>query len=225
MTERPRPPQSGELPGSLPIFPLTGCILLPGGQLPLNIFEPRYLEMCRDAMAGERVIGMVQPTDPQDAAQCPAVYATGCAGRITGFEETDDNRFLITLTGLCRFEIAEELPMTHRYREVRATWTPFAQDLEACRCKLDRSALIPTLESYFGCCGLTADWETIAGTPDHCLVTSLAMICPFSASEKQALLECHDTTERSALLVALMEMAAAAGGRLGGMGDAPVTRH
>ncbi len=219
MTDDPLPPQPGELPNSLPIFPLAGCILLPGGQLPLNIFEPRYLDMCRNAMAGERIIGMVQPTDPQDAAECPAIYSTGCAGRITEFEETDDNRFLITLTGLCRFNIDEELPMTHLYREVRAAWSPFARDLEACPCTLDRSELIPTLETYFGCCGLTADWETIAGTPDHCLVTSLAMICPFSATEKQALLECRDTTERSALLVALMEMAAAAGG------DAPVTRH
>ena len=220
MTERPLPTQPGDLPSRLPIFPLAGCILLPGGQLPLNIFEPRYLDMCRDAMAGERIIGMVQPTDPDDAGRAPAVYATGCAGRIAEFEETDDNRFLITLTGLCRFAIAEELPMTHRYREVRAAWAPFARDLEACRCKLDRSALIPTLETYFGCCGLTADWETIAATPDHCLVTSLAMICPFSCTEKQALLECRDTTERSTLLVALMEMAAAAGG-----GDAPATRH
>ena len=220
MTDGPLLTQPDELPSSLPIFPLAGCILLPGGQLPLNIFEPRYLEMCRAAMANEKIIGMVQPTDPRDAAEFPAVYATGCAGRITEFEETDDNHFLITLTGLCRFDIVEELPITHRYREARAAWTPFAQDLEACRCKLDRDALIPMLETYFGCCGLAADWDTIAGTPDHCLVTLLAMICPFSASEKQALLECRDTTERSVLLVALMQMAVAAGG-----GDAPVTRH
>ena len=211
--------QPGKLPSRLPIFPLAGCILLPGGQLPLNIFEPRYLEMCRDALAGEKIIGMVQPTDPEDSAAAPAVYATGCAGRITEFEKTDDNRFLITLTGLCRFEIAEELPMTHPYRKVRAAWAPFARDLEAFGCKLDRGALIPTLETYFSCCGLTADWDTIAGTPDHCLVTSLAMICPFSATEKQALLECRDTTERSALLVVLMEMVTAGGD------DVPVTRH
>jgi Lon protease-like protein len=219
MTDAPLPVQPDELPSRLPIFPLAGCILLPGGQLPLNIFEPRYLDMCREAMAGEQIIGMVQPIDPNDTAENPSVYATGCAGRIIEFEEADDNRFLITLRGLCRFEIAEELSMHHRYREVCAAWTPFAQDLKSCRCTLDRDDLIPRLETYFNRCGLKVDWEVIAETPDHCLVTSLAMICPFMPTEKQALLECPDTAARSDLLVTLMEMATASNG------EAPVTRH
>ena len=215
-SDSPRPAEV--LPASMPIFPLAGCILLPGGRLPLNIFEPRYLDMCHDALAGERIIGMVQPTDPNDGCEKPAVYETGCAGRITDFSETDDDRFLITLTGISRFRIAEELPTTKRYREIRASWEPFSQDLNACPCLLNRSQLIPALENYFACCGLTADWEAIEQTPDHCLVTSLAMICPFSPTEKQALLECRDAAERSTLMLALMEMASF------GDGDG-VTRH
>src|ERR1700756_1635001 len=104
------------LPSMLPIFPLTGVLLLPRGRLPLNIFEPRYWAMTRDALAGERLIGMVQPSDPGVAAENPPVYPTGCAGRITSFSETDDGRFLITLTGISRFRIREELPLLEGYR-------------------------------------------------------------------------------------------------------------
>src|ERR1700756_1699982 len=104
------------LPSMLPIFPLTGVLLLPRGRLPLNIFEPRYLAMTRDALAGERLIGMVQPSDPRAPGDNPPVYPTGCAGRITSFSETDDGRFLITLTGISRFRIREELPLLEGYR-------------------------------------------------------------------------------------------------------------
>src|SRR5215469_1964214 len=117
------------LPSILPIFPLTGVLLLPRGRLPLNIFEPRYLAMTRDALAGERLIGMVQPSDLAAAGNNPPVYLTGCAGRITSFTETDDGRFLITLTGISRFRIHEELPLVEGYRRVVPDWEPFARDL------------------------------------------------------------------------------------------------
>src|SRR5215831_831746 len=117
------------LPTIIPIFPLTGVLLLPRGRLPLNIFEPRYLAMTRDALAGERLIGMVQPSDPTASGSNPPVYPTGCAGRITSFSETDDGRFLITLTGACRFRIREELPLLEGYRRVVPEWNGFARDL------------------------------------------------------------------------------------------------
>src|SRR6202050_1803467 len=121
-------PFTGSLPAPLPIFPLPGVLLLPRGRLPLNIFEPRYLAMTRDAMAGERLIGMVQPSDPPIRDLNPAVYPTGCAGRITGFSETEDGRLLITLTGISRFRIKEELPLLSGYRRVVAEWDDFADD-------------------------------------------------------------------------------------------------
>src|SRR5205085_10260131 len=119
------------LPDILPIFPLTGVLLLPRGRLPLNIFEPRYLAMTRGALAGDRLIGMVQPRDPTASGGNPRVYPTGCAGRITSFSETEDGRFLITLTGTCRFRIREELPLLEGYRRVVPEWSEFARDLES----------------------------------------------------------------------------------------------
>src|SRR5438046_8763676 len=118
------------LPDTLPIFPLTGVLLLPRGRLPLNIVEPRYPAMTRDALAGERLIGMVQPSDPSTSGRNPPVYPTGCAGRITSFSETEDGRFLITLTGTSRFRIREELPLLEGYRRVVPDWQEFARDLE-----------------------------------------------------------------------------------------------
>ena len=140
------------LPATLPIFPLAGVLLLPHGQLPLNIFEPRYLAMVSEAMSGARLIGMVQPVRPEDeGGEAPAVYGTGCAGRITGFEETDDGRFLITLTGLCRFDIAEELPLDESgFRPVRADYSRFAADLdEPAACRVNRDRLLMALDAFF----------------------------------------------------------------------------
>src|SRR5437879_5895899 len=118
------------LPAILPIFPLTGVLLLPRGRLPLNIFEPRYLAMTRGALGGERLIGMVQPSDPTVGGMNPPVYPIGCAGRLTQFSETDDGRFLITLTGVSRFRISEELPLLEGYRRVVPDWWPFGHDRE-----------------------------------------------------------------------------------------------
>ncbi len=208
-------PRSGvsALPETLPIFPLAGVLLLPRGRLPLNIFEPRYLAMARDAMTGNHVIGMVQPLDPQQEGEtAPAVYTTGCAGRVTDFEETDDGRYLITLTGLCRFAIVGELPLSEAgYRRVQATYESYAGDLDApAEESVERGQLLRALQSCFAeDDDVAVDWESIERTPSDNLVTSLAMMLPFSPSEKQALLEARDLAERASILVALMEMMAA----------------
>jgi uncharacterized protein len=194
---------------TLPIFPLPGVLLLPRGQLPLNIFEPRYLAMTRDALAGDRLIGMVQPSDPhQSLAGSPPVYPTGCAGRITSFSETEDGRFLITLTGLCRFRIATELPLEKGYRRVAPQWDEFARDLRSGRGpEFDRERLIRGLRAYFERHQIKAEWDAISSVPGERLVTSIAMVCPFEPSEKQALLEAPDLEARAQLLTAIVEMA------------------
>ncbi len=214
MSDQPGPREEIALPDILPIFPLTGVLLLPRGRLPLNIFEPRYLAMTRDALGGERLIGMVQPSDPQDDGRGggglnPPVYPVGCAGRVTQFSETDDGRFLITLTGVSRFRIREELPLLEGYRRVVPDWQPFAHDRErAGKPDFDRERLIRGLKGYFAQRQIQADFEAIEKAPSEYLVTSLAMACPFAPSEKQALLEAADPDERARLLTTLVEMAA-----------------
>ena len=196
------------LPAILPIFPLTGVLLLPRGRLPLNIFEPRYLAMTRDALAGDRVIGMVQPSDPGASGDNPPVYPTGCAGRITSFAETEDERFLITLTGTCRFRIRDELPLLEGYRRVVPEWSGFARDLASeAEPAFDRERLMRGLKGYFQQHQISADWGAINSVPGERLVTSVAMVCPFEPSEKQALLEASGLNERARLLTAMVEMA------------------
>jgi len=202
------------LPEIIPIFPLTGVLLLPRGRLPLNIFEPRYLAMTKDALGGERLIGMVQPSDPQDdnrgrgGATNPPVYPIGCAGRITAFSETDDGRNLVTLTGVSRFRIRDELPLLGGYRRVVADWAPFARDRDPMdEPGFDRARFALALKGYFAQRQISADWEAIEKAPGEHLLTSIAMLCPFAPSEKQALLEAADLEERARLLVALIEMA------------------
>ena len=196
------------LPAILPIFPLTGVLLLPRGRLPLNIFEPRYLAMTRDALAGDRLIGMVQPSDPGASGDNPPVYPTGCAGRITSFAETEDERFLITLTGTCRFRIGDELPLLEGYRRVVPEWSGFARDLDSeDEPAFDRERLMRGLKGYFQQHQISADWGAINSVPGERLVTSVAMVCPFEPSEKQALLEASDLNERARLLTAMVEMA------------------
>lgn len=203
---------SGEpsFPEILPIFPLTGVLLLPRGRLPLNIFEPRYLAMTRDAMEGERLLGMVQPSDPPIREMNPAVYPTGCAGRITSFSETEDGRFLIMLTGVSRFRIKEELPLLSGYRRVVADWDDFAADRAPDEAGFDRARLTRGLRTFFSQRQVEADWAAIDQAPGEHLVTSIAMMCPFAPNEKQALLEAKDLGERARLLTALIEMIASA---------------
>jgi Lon protease-like protein len=217
MSEAPGPGARAARPEVLPIFPLTGTLLLPRGRLPLNIFEPRYLAMVRDALGGERLIGMVQPSEPQDdnrgprgaGGANPPVYPIGCAGRVTQFSEADDGRFLVTLTGVSRFRITEELPLLSGYRRIVPDWSPFEHDRDVPETpEFDRARLIRGLQSYFAQRQLSADWSAVEKAPSEHLVTSLAMACPFAPSEKQALLEAPDLVERAKLLTTLVEMAA-----------------
>ena len=209
-------PAYEDLPRVLPIFPLEGVLLLPGGRLPLNIFEPRYLAMFDDAVASNRLIGMIQPSEECRGETAPKVYETGCVGRITSFTETDDGRYLVTLCGLIRFDVVRELP-SRSYRLVEPDFTRFANDLQEDRSEIDRDRLMRVLSAYFEANAIEGDWEAIEQTGDERLVTSLAMICPLGAPEKQALLESMTLTERAEALVAIMEMAThgSAGGRDG----------
>lgn len=208
MTRSFTDPPSCRLPRELPVFPLSGVLLLPRGRLPLNIFEPRYRAMVEDAMAGDRVIGMVQPADPACRSKAPALYPIGCAGRITRFEETGDGRYLITLTGVSRFTIRRELDEVRGYRRVEADWQRFATDPQPpSPADLDRGRLLEGLKGFFTLHGMSASWESLACAPDDLLISSLAMICPFEPCEKQALLEAPDLAERGKLLITLIEMA------------------
>ena len=209
-------PQSSQqiLPSVLPIFPLTGVLLLPRGQLPLNIFEPRYLAMVDDTLGQDgmrgRMIGMVQPQEAADEAnqENPAVYETGCAGRIVSFSETGDGRYHIVLLGVSRFKILEELELKRGYRRVRPAFDSYSRDLSVEDVSLpERDKRLKIVQSYFSLNKIEADWSSVEGAPDEPLVTSLSMLCPFAPSEKQALLECSSLQERSALLISLMEMA------------------
>ncbi|MBM3558322.1 MAG: peptidase S16 [Alphaproteobacteria bacterium] len=199
------------LPAELPIFPLTGALLLPRGRLPLNIFEPRYLAMVENALGAGRLIGMVQPRVPGEAGLSvddgTAIYPVGCAGRITSFQETEDGRFVLSLSGVCRFAIAAELPGRHGYRQVRADWSRWAADMagDGVEDGIDRTSLLAALRGYFTRHGIDTDWAAVERTPTDRLVTMVAMGCPFAPQEKQALLEAPDLAARTALLRDLAE--------------------
>lgn len=200
--------RAADLPQVIPIFPLDGALLLPGGDLPLQIFEPRYLNMVDDAMAGDRMIGMVQTKPGGDRAR-PNLAAIGCAGRITAFAETADGRYLITLTGICRFETGDELTARTPYRQIRARFEPFAADLATSAeppPDLDRTRFAKALKRYLNHRELDIDWETASGAPVEALVTSLSMGLPFEPAEKQALLEARGLPERFNALTALLEI-------------------
>ncbi|MDX9861812.1 MAG: LON peptidase substrate-binding domain-containing protein [Rhodospirillales bacterium] len=202
------------LPETLPVFPLGGALLLPRAKLPLNIFEPRYLNMLEDALAGPRTIGMIQPRAavdhpvPDDAL----LYGIGCAGRITSFSETADGRYLITLTGISRFAVVREVEMTRGYRRVAADYRPFAGDLGEETGKVaGRDRLLKTVRAFFAKSGMEADWPALEAVPDDALVSALAMVSPLEPTEKQALLECPGLAERGEFLLNLLEIMARAG--------------
>ncbi len=206
------PPRAQDLPAEFPVFPLAGALLLPQGRLPLNIFEPRYLAMVEDALGAGRMFGMIQP-DPQhpESTSGPALYRMGCLGRVSSFSETDDGRYLITLTGLVRFAIAEELPMRRGYRRIRADFSAYLADLDnaARPIGIERDALLTALRGYFARRNFEANWDAVRRMPDDQLVTTLSMICPFEPAEKQALLETATDADRAATLLALLQMGAA----------------
>jgi Lon protease-like protein len=203
-------PRFEELPALLPIFPLTGALLLPRGRLPLNIFEPRYLAMIQHALSHGRMVGMIQPQEGAGDAGDPPVYRSGCAGRIVEFGETPDGRFLVTLKGVARFDIGSEPPRHHvLFRQVVPDWRRWRDDLEEDEHDVDRDRMITALAPFFERHGIAADSDVLASAPIEHLVNSLAMACPFSAREKQALLEAQRTSERAKILTALVEMSVA----------------
>lgn len=204
-----------DLPQVIPLFPLDGALLLPHASRPFNIFEPRYLNMLDDVMAAERIIGMVQ-TAPGGSRERPRVAHVGCAGRVTSFGESPDGRYLITLTGLCRFRLLDELPGPMPYRQARVDFPAYAADLEPlprdADAGADRGRLTDALKPYLEHRGLRIDWSALADAPVAALVNSLAMALPFEHAELQALLEAEDLAARRKTLIALLEIDGADGG-------------
>jgi len=200
-----------DLPKIIPVFPLPGALLLPRGQMPLNIFEPRYLAMIDDALrADHRLIGMIQPDPAHPGADKnkPHLFQIGCLGRLTQFAESGDGRYLIQLTGVSRFRIEQELPVETLYRQCRVTYHPFADDFKARKGEdeVDRKALLRTLSSFLKANNLKADWDGIENAPNEALVNALAMMSPYDAAEKQAMLEAPDLKTRAEILIAVTEI-------------------
>jgi len=219
-------PEFDQLPMRIPIFPLPSALLLPGGQLPLNIFEPRYLAMVTHALATPtRLIGMVQPLDyhaggdianddiandniaNDDGADAAGLFETGCAGRLSFFQESDDGRFVIALNGVCRFHRLRQELDPNGFLMADVDWQPFANDLRIDVSALDRDPLIKVMKRYFDMKGFETDWTQIENSDNHQLLATLSMICPFEVAEKQALLEADSMAKRADLLIAMMEMA------------------
>ncbi|MBY0224183.1 MAG: LON peptidase substrate-binding domain-containing protein [Hyphomicrobium sp.] len=214
-----------DLPPRLPVFPLRGAILLPRATLPLNIFEPRYLAMLHDTLAGSRLIGIIQPartgsvleTESPQGKSSP-LRSVGCAGRVTSYQELDDGRLAITLTGIGRFEVIGEAASPTAYRIASVSYDRFVQDLTQGlgENEVDRAGLLRVLKSYLEQNRLEADWTSIERASSESLVNALSIMAPYGAEEKQALLEARDLKTRSEVLVALAEMEIAANGGSGG---------
>jgi hypothetical protein len=199
-----------DLPEIIPVFPLPGALLLPRGQMPLNVFEPRYLAMVDDCLRdGHRLIGMIQPdASHAGAPNKPPLFTIGCAGRITQLAESGDGRYLLELTGVARFRIEQELPVKTDYRQCRVTFAPFADDFVARKGEdeVDRDAVLTALHAFMKANKLQADWEGIDQAPNEALVNALSMMSPYGPAEKQALLEAPDLKTRAELLVAITEI-------------------
>jgi uncharacterized protein len=200
-----------DLPQRLAVFPLAGALLLPRAELPLNIFEPRYLEMVSDALSGSRLIGMIQPVIGTEKDERPELMAVGCAGRITAYAETPDDRVLITLTGISRFTVAEELDTDTPYRQIVADFHPFGVDLvqDLGASEVNRPALLKAFRDYLNANDMNADWDQVDAASTEVLVNTLSLLAPYPSKEKQALLEAPDLKTRADVLVALTEMALA----------------
>lgn len=196
------------LPRTLPLFPLSGAVLLPRGELPLNVFESRYVAMVDDAIAGERLIGMIQPLPGGNGAAAPPLFQIGCAGRLTRFAETGDGRYLITLSGVARFRLVAELEGDTPYRQFEVDYEAFQADLlpGAGENAVDREAMVAMLRSFAEYSKLEIDWTSIDSAPTETLVNALAMMSPFGANEKQALVEAIDLKTRAETLVALAKL-------------------
>jgi Lon protease-like protein len=199
-----------EMPETIPVFPLPGALLLPRGQMPLNIFEPRYLAMVDDSLRdGHRLIGMIQPDTghpgPEDK---PKLYRVGCVGRITQLAETGDGRYLIQLTGVARFRVEEELTVQTAYRQCRVTYAPFADDFIARKGEeaVDRKALLGAVDAFLKANNLKGDWQGIENAPSEALVNALAMMSAYGPAEKQAMLEAPNLKTRAEILIVVTEI-------------------
>jgi len=199
-----------DLPDSIPVFPLPGALLLPRARLPLHIFEPRYLQMLDDALkTPSRLIGMIQPREMPSGSTEKRLHAIGCAGRLTGFSETEDGRYMISLSGISRFRVREEVTGFTPYRRCAVDWTPFARDLGAPETDpgFDREGFMDLLGRFFAAMELSTDWSSLKEAEPELLINSLSMLCPFSAEDKQALLEAPSLTTRRETMVTLIEFA------------------
>lgn len=209
--------KAADLPETIPVFPLSGALLLPRARLPLHIFEPRYLQMLEDTMkTRHRLIGMVQPRDmPRDMQRDPSagvekrLHAIGCAGRLTGFSETEDGRYMITLSGISRFRVMSEVQGFQPYRRCQVDWQPFGRDLGGAEQDkgFRREPFLALLGRYFTALDLSTDWGSLKEADEELLINSLSMLCPFAAEDKQALLEAPSLETRRETLVTLIEFA------------------
>lgn len=198
-----------DLPDTIAVFPLPGALLLPRARLPLHIFEPRYLQMLDDALKTKhRLIGMIQPREVPGAAE-KRLHAIGCAGRLTGFSETEDGRYMVTLSGISRFRVLQEVQGFTPYRRCQVDWGPFARDLGGAEsdASFKRAEFMAGLKRYFEAMELSTDWGSLKGADEELLINSLSMLCPFSPEDKQALLEAPSLTTRRETLVTLIEFA------------------
>lgn len=203
-----------DLPDTIPVFPLPGALLLPRARLPLHIFEPRYLAMLDDAMkTSHRLIGMIQPREPAREGG-PSLHAIGCAGRLTAFSETEDGRYMITLSGVSRYWVVNEIEGFTPYRRCDVSWAGFERDLGTAEhdTGFDRASFFQLLGRFFEAEGLQTDWESLKEADDELLLNSLSMLCPFEPEDKQALLEAPSLQTRRETIVTLLEFALRSGG-------------
>lgn len=202
-----------DCPEVIPVFPLPGALLLPRGQMPLNIFEPRYVAMVDEALRTDRVIGMIQPDPEGGAAGAPPLYGVGCAGRLTQFAETGDGRYLVTLTGIARFRVEREVTGATLFRLCRVSFAPFESDFHARAGEddVDREGVVEALREFVKANDLKVDWRGIDEAPNEALVNALCMMSPFGVREKQALLEAADLKTRAEILIAITEIELARG--------------
>ena len=200
----------GDLPETIPVFPLPGALLLPRGQMPLNVFEPRYLEMVDDSLRdGHRMIGIIQPDAAHSRSEeHPKLFRVGCVGRITQFGETGDGRYILELTGVARFQVVEELTVLTPYRQCKVDYFPFIDDFVARKGEdaVDRDAVLDTLTKFLKANSLKVDWDGIRAAPNEARVNALAMMSPYGPAEKQALLEAPDLKTRAEILIAVTQM-------------------
>ena len=210
--------ENNNLPTDLPVFPLQGALLLPGGVLPLNIFEPRYIQMVKDTLAtNHRLIVMTLPLP--EKSNDSEIYKLACAGKLISFEETLDGRFLISLSGIIRCKLLDTLEEKGGYRRMKVDFTDYLSDMRPNDIKIERNGFFKTLRSYFDMKGLSADWKAIEKCEDEKLITTLAMLCPFSDAEKQTLMEANSLNERAKLMKVILEMS------IFGSGDQNVKKH